>query len=156
MPARADDPHVPANSAILGYGPMVPLVAAAAAVWLTTGDLPDIALRLAVIWAALILAFIAGVRRGFGFGVDRASTASEIASSTAYFALAGLALIAPRADIALGLLVLGFLLAAVLDRRAALAGNAPSHFARLRPPQLGLGAAALAVIWAWLTLGEPS
>lgn len=153
MPARADDPRVPANSAILGYGPIVPLVLAALAVWLTTGDLPVIALRLAIIWAALVLTFIAGVRRGFGFGVDRASTASEIASSTAYFALAGLALIAPRPDLALGLLVFGYLLAAVLDRRAALAGNAPLHFARLRPPQLGLGALSLAALWARLTFG---
>lgn len=153
MSARADDSRVPVNSAILGYGPMLPLIAAALAVWFTTGDLPEIALRLAIIWAALILTFIAGVRRGFGFGVDRASTPSEIASSTGYFALAGLALIAPRPDLALGLLVLGYLLAAVLDRRAALAGNAPLHFARLRPPQLTLGAMALAALWAWLTFG---
>lgn len=154
MPARADDPRVPANSALLGYGPMLPLVAAALAAWLTTGDLPSIALRLAIIWGALVLAFIAGVRRGFGFGVDRASTGSEIASSTGYFALAGLALVAPRADLALGLLVFGYLLAAVLDRRAALAGNAPFHFARLRPPQLGIGALALALLWARLTFGD--
>ena len=156
MPARADDPRVPTNSAILGYGPMLPLMLAALAVWFTTGDLPSIALRLAIIWAALVLAFIAGVRRGFGFGVDRASTASEIASSTSYFALAGLALIAPRVDLALGLLVFGYLLAAALDRRAALAGNAPSHFARLRPLQLALGALSLAALWVRLTFGVPT
>lgn len=154
MPARADDPRIPANSAVLGYGPMLPLVAAALGAWFGTGVLPEIALRLAVIWAALILSFIAGVRRGFGFGVDRASTASEIAHSVAYFALVGLALIAPYPDQALGLLILGYLLAAWLDRRAALAGNAPRHFARLRPPQLGLGAASLIAIWTWLIFGE--
>lgn len=156
MPARADDSRIPANSAILGYGPMLPLVAAAAAVWLTDGVLPEVALRLAIIWAALVLTFIAGVRRGFGFGVDRASTPAEITSSTAYFALAGLALVSPRADWALFILIAGYALAAVLDRRAALAGNAPLHFARLRPPQLAIGVASLAVIWAWLAFGGPS
>lgn len=141
---------------MLGYGPMLPLAAAALAVWLTTGDLADAAFRLAVIWAALVLTFIAGVRRGFGFGVDRASTGSEIASSTGYFALAGLALVSPRADLALGLLAFGFLLAAALDRRAALRGDAPLHFARLRPPQLALGALSLAALWARLLTGEPA
>lgn len=153
MLARADNPRIPVNSAVLGYGPMLPLVAAAAAVWLTTGLLPAIALRLAIIWAALILTFIAGVRRGFGFGVDRASTWSEIASSTGYFAVAGLALIVPYPAVALGLLAFGYLLAGALDRRAALAGNAPLHFARLRPPQMLIGAVGLAAIWAWLILG---
>lgn len=155
MPARADDPRIPVNSAILGYGPMLPLVVAALGTWFGAGVLPDVALRLAIIWAALILTFIGGVRRGFGFGVDRTSTAAEIATSTGYFALAGLALVAPRADWALPLLIGGFLLAAFLDRRAALAGDAPRHFARLRPPQLGIGAAALAAIWAWLLTGGP-
>ncbi|PAX07214.1 DUF3429 domain-containing protein [Sphingomonas lenta] len=153
MPARADDPRIPVNSAVLGYGPMLPLVVAALGAWFGAGMLPEFALRLAIIWAALVLAFIAGVRRGFGFGVDRASTWSEIASSTTYFALAGLALVAPRADWALMLLIGGYLFAAWADRRAALAGNAPLHFARLRPPQLVLGAAALAALLAWLFSG---
>lgn len=153
MPARADDPRIRANSAVLGYGPMLPLVAAAVAVWLATGLLPEVALRLAIIWGALVLTFIGGVRRGFGFGLDRASTPAEIASSTAYFTIAGLALVAPYPDLAVGLLAFGFLLAGWLDRRAALAGNAPAHFARLRPPQMLIGAVALAALWTWLTYG---
>lgn len=153
MPDRADDPHVPANSAVLGYGPMLPLVAAAVAAWAGGPTLAEIALRLAIIWAALVLTFIGGVRRGFGFGLDRASTRSEIASSTGYFAVAGLALVVPFPDLALALLAFGFLLAGWLDRRAAIKGDAPYHFARLRPPQMLLGALALAALWAWLTYG---
>lgn len=156
MPARADNPRVSVNSAVLGYGPMLPLVAAAVAVWLATGLLAEIALRLAIIWAALVLTFIGGVRRGFGFGLDRASTPAEIASSTTYSTTAGLALVAPYPDLALALLAFGFLLAGWLDRRAAMAGNAPRHFARLRPPQMLIGALALAVLWTWLTYGEPA
>lgn len=153
MQRRADAPHVPTNSAILGYGPMLPLIAAAVAVWVATGLFAEVALKLAIIWAALVLTFIGGVRRGFGFGLDRASTQAEIASSTAYFALAGLALVSPYPEIAVALLAFGFLLAGWLDRRAALLGNAPLHFARLRPLQMLLGALALAALWAWLYFG---
>ena len=89
----------------------------------------------------------------FGFGPDRASTWSEITSAVAYFGLAALALVAPFPDVALALLMVGFVLAAILDRRAALAGNAPLHFARLRPPQLAIGVISLAALWAWLAAG---
>lgn len=149
MSARADDPHAPETSVVLGFGPMLPIVAAAIGVWVTRGDLPLLAVRLAIIWAALILSFIAGVRRGFGFGVDHASTVVEIATSISYFVLAGLALVSPRADWALALLTLGYLLVAVLDRRAAVKGNAPRHFARLRLPQMALGAVSLSALWFW-------
>lgn len=154
MPQRADDPHVPLNSAILGYGPMLPLVAAALGAWFAPG-LALLAVRLAIIWGALILTFVGGVRRGFGFGVDRASTAGEIATSTLYFTLAGLALVVPRADWAIVLLLLGHGAVAWLDRRAALAGNAPLHFARLRPPQMAIGCIALAALLAWLIAAGP-
>ena len=60
------------------------------------------------------------------------------------------ALLAPRPSVALSILIVGYVLAALLDRRAALAGDAPLHFARLRPPQLLLGTAGLAGCWAWL------
>lgn len=154
MSDRANDPRVPLNSALLGYGPMLPLVAAALGAWFVP-SVAFLAVRLAIIWAALILTFVGGVRRGFGFGVDRASTPSEIATSTLYFSLAGLALVVPRADWALALLLAGFLAVAILDRRAALAGNAPLHFARLRPMQMGVGFLALAALWAWLLAGGP-
>lgn len=147
---RADDPRVPTTSAVLGYGPMLPLLAAGVGAWMLPEPWPLLAIQLAVTWAALILAFVAGVRRGFGFGQDRASTAAEIATAATYFTLAGLALVVPRASVALALLVVGYALAALLDRRAALAGDAPRHFARLRPLQLMAGAAGLATCWAWL------
>ena len=150
---RAADPRVPWASIVFGYGPMLPLVAAAVAAWALPQPWPLIAVQLAVTWAAVILAFIAGVRRGFGFGQDRASTPVEIATGMAYLALALLALVVPGPSIACALLVVGYVLAALLDRAAALGGNAPLHFARLRPPQLTLGAMAMAALWAWLLFG---
>ena len=150
MSVSPADPRVPLSSFILGFGPMLPLVAAGLGVWVLPGRWPLLAIELAIFWAALILAFIGGVRRGFGFGDPRASTRAEIVAATLYVTLAGLGLVMPRPSIGLSLLIIGYVLAALLDRRAALAGDAPLHFARLRPPQLLLGAAGLAGCWSWL------
>ncbi len=135
--------RIPADSLVFGFGPMVPLVAAGIGAWALPPPWPDLAIRLAVVWAALILSFIGGVRRGFGFARAEASTAAELLAAIAYVTLAGTALIAPRTSQALMVLAVGYLLAALLDRRAALRGDAPRHFARLRPPQLLIGAAGL-------------
>jgi hypothetical protein len=151
--SRADDPQPPIASLVFGYGPMLPLVVAAAAAWAPIGWVSLLAVRLAIVWAALILAFVAGVRRGFGMGVDRASTPVELATAITYFTLAGLALIVPLAANALALLVVGYVLVAWADTRAARRGDAPRHFARLRATQMPIGAAALAAMWARLVIG---
>jgi len=139
---------VPADGAILGYGPMLPLVAAGLGAWLLPAPWPFWAEHLGIIWGALILAFIAGVRRGFGFGNAGASKGAEIATSILYFTLAGLALVVGRNSQALLLLLLGYVAAGFLDRRAALAGNAPAYFAALRLRQLLIGAAGIAALLA--------
>jgi len=139
---------VPADGMILGYGPMLPLVAAGIGTWLLPTPWPFWAGHLGIIWGALILAFIAGVRRGFGFGNLGASKAVEIATSITYFTLAGLALVVEQTSMALLLLLVGYVAAAFLDRRAALAGNAPAYFAALRLRQLLIGAAGLAALFA--------
>jgi hypothetical protein len=146
-PANA---RIPAISLVLGFGPMLPLAAAGVGVWTLPEPWPLLAVQCAITWAALILVFIGGVRRGFGLGQDRASTAAEIAAAVAYVTLAGFALVVPRASVALALLIVGYALAALLDTRAASRGDAPRHFARLRPLQLLTGAAGLAACWAWL------
>lgn len=148
--ARSDiRPPIPTDGLILGYGPMIPLVAAGAAAWMLPPPWPFVAVQLGIIWGALILAFIAGVRRGFGFGHAAASTRVEIATSIAYFVLAGLGLVIGRPSMALMPLIIGYVLAALLDRRAAVAGNAPAFFATLRPRQLLIGAAGLTLLWTW-------
>ena len=147
------EPRIPTASIVFGYGPMLPLVAAGVGVWVLPGGWPVLAVQLAVIWGALILSFIGGVRRGFGFATPGASTSVELAAAIAYVTIAGLALVVPRAAIAVALLTAGYALAALLDRRAALSGNAPAHFARLRPPQLLVGCVGLAACWTWLMSG---
>ena len=141
---------IPADALILGYGPMLPLVAAGCGAWLLPHPWPELAIRLALIWGALILAFIGGVRRGFGFAHESASKPREIAAATVYVAVALAALAIPRADLGLPVLAAGYALAALLDRRAAVGGDAPRYFARLRVPQLLLGCAGLLACWVWL------
>lgn len=148
-----DRNRIPTDSIIFGYGPMLPLVAAGIGAWVLPPAWGVLAVRLAIIWGALILSFIGGVRRGFGFATPRASTPVEIVAAVVYVTIAGLALLVPFVGTALALLAAGYALAALLDRRAALAGNAPAHFARLRPPQLLLGCAGLVACWAWVMTG---
>ena len=133
------DPRVPPNSIIFGYGPMLPLVLAGGAAWLLPGFWPLFAIQAAILWGGVILIFLAGVRRGFGFGFPPASTAVEIATMLVYFLLGLAAIVVPRPAIALAVLAVGYALVALLDRRAAVAGNAPAHFARLRPTQMLVG-----------------
>jgi hypothetical protein len=146
----ATRPTIPADGLILGYGPMLPLVAAGCGTWLLPHPWPALAIRLALIWGALILAFIGGVRRGFGFARDSASKPREIAAAVVYVAVAGVSLAIPRADVALPTLAAGYALAALADRRAAIRGDAPLYFARLRVPQLLIGCAGLLACWAGL------
>ena len=102
--------------------------------------------------AGQVLAQIADHNR-YAFDQVCRTTAIELAAAVAYVTIAGLALVMSRAAISVALLAAGYALAALLDRRAALAGNAPRHFARLRPPQMLLGCAGLAGCWAWLMSG---
>lgn len=107
------------------------------------------ALGLTIIWAALILAFVAGVRRGFGFGTPSASLAAELLTMATYYTLSGLALIAAwlgHLVIAVAFLAIGFVLVAVIDPIAARSGNAPRHFAALRAPQMAIAVLSLLAI----------
>ncbi|WP_375271876.1 DUF3429 domain-containing protein [Sphingomonas sp.] len=142
--------RIPLDGKILGFGPMLPLVAAGIGAWTLPGSWPFYAIQCAVIWAALILAFVAGVRRGYGFGNPSASKPADIAAAMAYFSIAVLSLIVPFTTISLALLAAGYAFVALLDRRAGRRGNAPAYFAKLRGPQFLLGCAGLAACWAWL------
>ena len=142
------DPRVPVTSVLFGYGPMLPLVAGGAAAWALPWPWPLWAVQATILWGGRFLVFVAGVRRGFGMGDPAASTVAEIATMLVYFLLALVAIAVPRLPLSLSLLALGYALVALLDRRAALRGNAPAHFARLRPPQMLVGIVGLAAALA--------
>jgi hypothetical protein len=144
-------PPIPADSIIFGYGPMVPFVAAAIGAWALPSPWPQHAIGLAVIWGGLILAFVAGVRRGYGFGNAAASTTREIVVMMVYFVPAGAALVCGWVGlwlVALAVLLVGYAAVIALDRIGANKGDVPAHFARLRPPQMAIAVIALAAMIA--------
>ena len=148
MPADASA-NIPKDSLSFGYGPMLPFLAAALGACLLPPPWPHLARDMAILWGALILAFLAGVRRGFGFGAPQASTNVAIATMLLYFIGAGAARLLvwlSKPGAALALLLASYLLVPALDRRAALTGNAPAHFAKLRPPQMILASLSLAAL----------
>ncbi|MEQ8434938.1 MAG: DUF3429 domain-containing protein [Oceanicaulis sp.] len=134
---------VPVLSLVLGYAAMAPLALAAVAVWLLA-DMSALITTLAVVWGAMILAFLSGVRRGFSFQTDGGPAVSQLIIMGWLFVLALAAMLAPFQAAALTCLLAGFATLLVVDRRAATSGRQPRFFARLRPPQMGLAVAALA------------
>ncbi len=147
----SERPQVPWLSLVLGYGPMLPLVAGAIAAWLSAGRLRSEVMVLSVLWAGSILAFLAGVRRGLSFRTQGGPTVAQIATMMVLFVLAlgALAmLVHGRTTTALVLLLAGFAALLALDPIAAARGEAPEFFARLRPPQLAIALASLAALLA--------
>ena len=152
---RTSADEIPLGSLIFGYGPMLPFVLGAVGVLALPSPWPLITLRLLIIWGASILIFVAGVRRGYGFGNPRASTGAEIAAMLLYFVPGGIALVLGQEGQiakALELLIFGFALVILVDRRAAARGNAPRHFGRLRGPQMAIAIASLVVVLIGLPL----
>jgi hypothetical protein len=144
---------IPFLSLVFGYGPVAPFVAAAVGAWSMSAPWPGLLTRLAIIWGGIILVFVAGVRRGYGFGDPGASTVREIASMLVYVVLGGASLVFASVGllaVALWIQVAGFILVPLFDRKAAFAGDAPAYFARLRPPQMTIVVAALAALIARL------
>jgi len=147
---------IPLASLVFGYGPMAPFVMAAIGAWTLPRPWPALATSLAIIWGGIILVFVAGVRRGYGFGEPRASTVREIATMLVYFGLGGISLVfasISQLTVALVLQVVGFILVPALDRRAAFTGDAPAYFARLRVPQMMIAIVALLALLAHLSTG---
>ena len=148
-------PEVPWLSLVLGYGPMLPFVAGAVAAWTTVAALRNEAILLTLLWAASILAFLAGVRRGLSFRTEGGPAPAQIATMFCVFVLALGAVIAAAHDVsgtAATLLLIGFSALWVLDPIAARAGQAPLFFRRLRPPQLAIAVASLAALLANMLL----
>lgn len=144
---------IPFTSLVFGYGPVAPFLAAAVGAWTMPTPWPGLLTRLAIIWGGIILVFVAGVRRGYGFGDPGASTLREIATMLVYVVLGGLSLVFASfglSALALWLQVAGFILVPLFDRKAASTGDAPVYFARLRPPQMTIVVLALAALIARL------
>jgi hypothetical protein len=125
--------RIPAAAMALGLGGLVPFAAGAAALWLPLPWLtPDAGLRLIVVYGAIILSFLGGIRWGVALGpYDTARQSRDFAASV-LGALAGLAAVFLPPVPALALLIAGFLSQALWDVTSAEAGRLPGWFGRLR------------------------
>lgn len=151
-PGDADrDPAPPALSLVFGYGPMLPIAAAGIAAWTASGGAARIALALGMAWAAAILLFLAGVRRGLAFRTPGGERVSQMATMIWLFLLGLGAMLAilPSPVIATVLLAIGYASIAILDPIAARREEAPAHFARLRPPQMAVGLCGIVALFAF-------
>ena len=129
---------------LLGTSALVPLLVCAALAWLAPGAPQPLLRTLAVIWAASLLAFFAGVRRGLTFSEAGGGRATELATMLATFGLGVLSLVlVSPALAALGLAGVG-----VLDAMAARRREAPGYFVVFRPPQMLTAVVALLLVQA--------
>jgi hypothetical protein len=143
--------EVPWLSVVLGYGPMLPFVAGAIVVWTMRDAVRGEVLLLTIIWAAAILAFLSGARRGLSFRTEGGPTLAQIATMFCLFVLALASLIAVAhayALFAIGCLVVGFIAILALDPIAARRGEAPLFFVRLRQPQMAIAVVSLIALLA--------
>ncbi len=142
--------ETPWLSVVLGYGPMLPFVAGAAAAWWQRGMWDELILLATILYGAAILLFLSGVRRGVSFRTEGGPTVVQIATMFGLFCLGLGALltvvILGNRVIALDLLIAGFVAIAILDPIAARRGEAPLVFARLRPLQIPIAVLSLVAL----------
>ena len=142
--------ETPWLSVVLGYGPMLPFVAGAAAAWWQRGMWDELILLATILYGAAILLFLSGVRRGVSFWTEGGPTVVQIATMFGLFCLGLGALltvvILGNRVIALDLLIAGFVAIAILDPIAARRGEAPLFFARLRPLQIPIAVLSLVAL----------
>lgn len=124
---------IPASALVLGLAGLVPFAAGALALW---APLPLLAaesgLRLLVVYGAIILSFLGGIRWGTAIGPYDAGRQAREFGLSVLGSLAGLAAVFLPPLAGLTLLVAGFLLQALWDVTSVESGRLPMWFGRLR------------------------
>lgn len=133
----------PLISLAMAYAGVAPIAVGAVLARALPSPASRMVVGLTTSWAGAILCFLGGVRRGLAFREPGGTTASEAGTMLAVFAAGAGGVLLPRGRAPLALLLGGYVMTALLDRRAAQQDEAPRYFARLRPPQMALAAASL-------------
>ena len=110
-----DASTIPRIAAVLGYGGVVPVLAAAANSMLGAPLPSEFALRIFVAYGAVILSFLGGIRWGTGLHPD-APLGRELTLSVIPSLWAGACLLLPSAELAVWGLLTGFLIMGLIDR----------------------------------------
>lgn len=131
------DPHIdtriPASALLLGLAGLIPFIAGAAAQWQAIPLLgAETGLRLVVIYGAIILSFLGGIRWGTAIGPYDSGRQGLEFSASVLGSLAGLAAAFLPAIPGLALLIAGFLMQGLWDVMSVDAGRLPAWFGRLR------------------------
>lgn len=135
--------ETPMHGLLLAYAAVLPIPLGTVLAWVLPAAASPSAVRLTVIWAAAVLCFLAGVRRGLGFRQPGGPAITQLAGALWLFLLATAALMTALSVVSVVLLLAGYIGVALADVRAARHGLAPRYFPRLRPPQMLLSAVAL-------------
>ena len=102
--------------------------------------------RLTTVWCGAILCFFAGVKRGLSFRQPGGPTVAQLGAMFATFLPGVLALLLPWRAGSILLLLLGYGSEAVLGPIAAEREEAPRFFKQLRPVQMIVPIASLALL----------
>lgn len=139
-------PRIPLTSLIFGFGPVLPLPIAAILAWTLAPPGPMVVTWLAIGWGSAILIFLSGVRRGLSFDGDAETPPRALLVMIWLFLLGFGGLVSLTPLISLTLLAIGYASVAILDPIAARRGEAPPHFARLRPVQMAIAVFGLVAL----------
>ena len=138
-------PRTPWVSLVLAYAAMLPIPAGV--VWsLTHGHEVGLSVRLTIDWAGGVLCFLAGVRRGLSFRQPGGPTLLQLTTMFWLFVLGVSSLLSPWVLVSLLLQIAGYGTLAVADPIAARRREVPIYFRRLRPVQMLVPTASLAVL----------
>ena len=110
-----DASTIPRIAAALGYGGVIPFLAAALNSAIGAPLPAEFALRIFVAYGAIILSFLGGIRWGTGLHPD-ASLARELTLSVIPSLWAGICLLLPSAELSVWGLLTGFLAMGFIDR----------------------------------------
>lgn len=133
MSDRSIPGKIPGAALLLGLAGLIPFFAGAAAQWASLPLLAqDTGLKLIIVYGAIILSFLGGIRWGTAIGpYDQGRQTMEFSASV-LGSLAGLAAVFLPSIPALALLVAGFLMQGLWDVMSVDGGRLPGWFGRLR------------------------
>lgn len=127
------DTRIPAPALLLGLAGLIPFIAGAAAQWQALPLIgAETGLKLVVIYGAIILSFLGGIRWGTAIGPYDTGRQGLEFSASVLGSLAGLAAAFLPAIPGLALLIAGFLMQGLWDVMSVDAGRLPAWFGRLR------------------------
>jgi hypothetical protein len=124
---------MPGAALVLGLAGLIPFLAGAASQWASLPLLSqESGLRLTILYGAIILSFLGGIRWGTAIGPYDSRRQTLEFSASVLGSLAGLAAAFLPPIPALALLIAGFLMQGLWDVMSVDSGRLPNWFGRLR------------------------